>query len=57
MLHPGETFTVPEGVKHWHGAMPGHSFQYIAVMEASPTASTEWLEAVDSAAVLQEEVK
>ncbi len=43
-LHPGENVTIPEGVKHWHGAAPGHTFQHVAVMERKPNVSTEWLE-------------
>ncbi|WP_288313344.1 cupin domain-containing protein [uncultured Selenomonas sp.] len=46
VLHPGETVTIPEGVKHWHGAAPGHAFQHIAVMQGGAGASTEWLEPV-----------
>ena len=45
-LLPGETVTIPENVKHWHGAAPGHTFQHIAVMERRPGVATEWLEEV-----------
>jgi len=47
-LHPGETVTIPEGVKHWHGAAPGSMFQHLAIMEPVKDASTEWLEPVDA---------
>ncbi|MGN0837989.1 MAG: cupin domain-containing protein [Pyramidobacter sp.] len=45
-LLPGQSVTIPEGVKHWHGAAQGHCFQHAAVMEPNPEASTEWLEPV-----------
>ena len=44
-LRPGESVTIPENVKHWHGAAPGSMFQHVSVMKAG--ASTEWLEPVD----------
>lgn len=46
-LLPGMTVTIPEGVKHWHGAAPNSSFQHIAVMEDVPGISNEWLEEVN----------
>jgi len=47
-LRPGDVVTIPEGVKHWHGAAPNSMFQHIAIMEPVKDASTEWLEAVDA---------
>lgn len=47
-LHPGDVVTIPEGVKHWHGAAPNSMFQHIVIMEPVKDASTEWLEAVDA---------
>ena len=47
-LIPGVAFTVPEGVKHWHGAAPGKIMQHLSIMQASPEVSTEWLEPVDA---------
>lgn len=47
-LLPGQTATIPAGVKHWHGAAPGRSFQHIALMERKPGITTDWLEEVDS---------
>ncbi len=44
-LLPGQSVTIPEGVKHWHGAQNTSWFQHIAIME--PGASTEWLEPVN----------
>ena len=48
-LLPGMTATIPAGVKHWHGAAPGVSFQHIALMEMHEGISTEWLEPVKDA--------
>ena len=47
-LIPGVVFTVPEGVKHWHGAAPGKMFQHLSIMQSSPEVSTDWLEPVDA---------
>ena len=46
-MQPGTTVTIPEGVKHWHGAAPGSWFQHLTVMQEG--AETEWLEPVDAA--------
>ena len=46
-LLPGVVFTVPEGVKHWHGAAPGHMMQHLSIMQSNPEVSTDWLEPVD----------
>lgn len=47
-LMPGTTATIPAGVKHWHGAAPGVSFQHIALMQQGEGITTEWLEPVDA---------
>ena len=47
-LIPGVVFTVPEGVKHWHGAAPGHMMQHLSIMQSSSEVSTDWLEPVDA---------
>lgn len=47
VLLPGQSVTIPAGVRHWHGAAPGHMFQHIAVMEPVQRAWTEWREPVD----------
>ena len=44
---PGVTVTIPEGVKHWHGATEGTWFQHLSIMLDG--AATEWLEPVDAA--------
>ena len=44
-LLPGQSVTIPENVKHWHGAQHGHWFQHLSIMKEG--ASTEWLEPVD----------
>ena len=46
-LIPGVVFTVPEGVKHWHGAAPGKMMQHLSIMQSNSEVSTEWLEPVD----------
>ena len=46
-LLPGVVFTVPEGVKHWHGAAPGKMMQHLSIMQSNSEVSTEWLEPVD----------
>ena len=47
-LKPGVVFTVPEGVKHWHGAAPGKMMQHLSIMQSSKEVSTDWLEPVDA---------
>ena len=49
LLLPGQTATIPPGVKHWHGAAPGTSFQHIALMKQGEGVRTEWLEPVRDA--------
>jgi len=41
---PGDTVTIPAGVKHWHGAAKGCWFQHLAVEVPGAGASNEWLE-------------
>lgn len=48
-LKPGVIATIPEGVKHWHGAAPNATMQHLSVMQQNPEVSTEWLEEVDQA--------
>ena len=31
-LKPGDTVTIPAGVKHWHGSAPGRWFSHIAII-------------------------
>lgn len=47
-LKPGVVFTVPEGVKHWHGAAPSKMMQHLSIMQSNSEVSTEWLEPVDA---------
>ena len=47
-LTPGVVFTVPEGIKHWHGAAPGKMMQHLSIMQSSSEVSTDWLEPVDA---------
>lgn len=48
-LIPGVVATIPENVKHWHGAAPGTYMQHLSIMQSGPEVSTEWLEPVDDA--------
>lgn len=48
-LTPGVVVTIPENVKHWHGAAPGAHMQHLSIMQSNPEVSTEWLEPVDDA--------
>ena len=49
LLLPGQTATIPAGVKHWHGAASGTSFQHIVLMKQGENVRTEWLEPVNNA--------
>lgn len=42
---PGVSVTIPEGVKHWHGASKDNWFQHLSIMHNGTT--TEWLEPVN----------
>jgi carboxymuconolactone decarboxylase len=44
-MKPGESVTIPEGTKHWHGAAGNSWFQHLSIM--SRGAGTTWLEPVD----------
>ncbi len=46
-MEPGTTVSIPEGVKHWHGAAKGSWFQHLSIMKDG--AGTEWLEPVSEA--------
>ena len=46
-LIPGVVATIPEGVKHWHGAAPGTLMQHVTIMQVGDEVTTEWLEPVD----------
>lgn len=46
-LLPGQSVTIPEGVKHWHGAQRQSWFQHIYILKEG--FSTEWLEPVNPA--------
>ncbi|MBR0285829.1 MAG: carboxymuconolactone decarboxylase family protein [Bacteroidales bacterium] len=47
-LTPGMVITIPEGVKHWHGAAADSWFQHLTYhADAQQGNSTEWLEPVD----------
>ena len=44
-MTPGVSVTIPEGVKHWHGASGNSWFQHLSIMQDGAT--TDWLEPVD----------
>ena len=44
-MKAGESVTIPEGTKHWHGAAGNSWFQHLSIM--SKGAGTTWLEPVD----------
>jgi quercetin dioxygenase-like cupin family protein len=49
-LLPGESAVIAGGIKHWHGAAPGHHFVHLALTEADEKGETAtWLEAVSEA--------
>lgn len=45
-LHPGDTVTIPAGVKHWHGATKDSWFSHLAIEVPGENTSNEWLEPV-----------
>ena len=46
-LKPGMVITIPEGVKHWHGAAADSWFQHLTYhADAKPGNTAEWLEPV-----------
>lgn len=46
IMHPGDVIEVPSGVKHFHGAAPGHTFSHLAFSIPDETAYTKWYEAL-----------
>jgi 4-carboxymuconolactone decarboxylase len=46
---PGDTVTIPAGVKHWHGAAKDSWFQHLAIDVPGKDASNKWLEKVSDA--------
>lgn len=50
VLLPGDTAIIPPGVKHWHGAAPGHHFVHLALTETDDKGDyVVWLEPVSEA--------
>lgn len=45
-LMPGMVITIPEGVKHWHGAKADSWFSHVALEIPGLNTSSEWLEPV-----------
>ncbi len=49
-MTPGTVITIPEGVKHWHGAAKDSWFSHLAFDIPGTDTSNEWLEPVDNMA-------
>ena len=49
-LLPGESVTIPENVKHWHGAAADSWFAHLAFEIPGEGSSNEWLEPVNDEA-------
>lgn len=45
-LQPGDSVTIPAGVKHWHGAAGDSWFSHLAIEVPGTNNSNEWLEPV-----------
>ena len=48
-MTPGTIITIPEGVKHWHGAAPDSWFSHLAFEIPGTEPSNAWLEPVSDA--------
>lgn len=46
-LYPGDSVTIPAGVKHWHGAAEDSWFSHLAFEIPGTNPSNEWLEPVE----------
>ena len=46
-MNPGDVVTIPDGVKHWHGAAKDSWFSHVAVEIPGEDTANEWLESVD----------
>ena len=46
-MRPGDSVTIPAGVKHWHGAAADSWFAHLAMELPGEGLSNEWLEPVD----------
>ena len=49
ILRAGDVAEVPPGVVHWHGALAGHLFAHISLIETDGPDNTTWMEPVDEA--------
>ncbi len=49
VLGPGDTVSIPPGVRHWHGAPPDEAMTHIAVTEAHDSKTVDWLDPVTDA--------
>jgi len=44
ILRAGDVAEVPPGVVHWHGALAGHLFAHISLIETDGPDNTTWME-------------
>jgi 4-carboxymuconolactone decarboxylase len=56
-LKPGDVISIPEGVKHWHGAVKDSWFSHLALSVPVEGASTDWLEPVSDQVYLKLETQ
>jgi 4-carboxymuconolactone decarboxylase len=52
-LKPGDVVNIPEGVKHWHGAVKDSWFSHLALSVPVDGAATDWLEPVSDQVYLK----
>lgn len=45
-IRAGDTVWIPLGEKHWHGAVPTHGLEHIAMQEHQGGEHVVWLELV-----------
>lgn len=48
IVHKGDVIKSAPGIEHWHGALPGSTFAYVAVTPSRP-GKTIWLKPVSDA--------
>jgi quercetin dioxygenase-like cupin family protein len=49
LLRAGDVAEVPPGLVHWHGALAGHLFAHISLLEVEGPDNNTWMEPVDEA--------
>jgi quercetin dioxygenase-like cupin family protein len=46
-LHPGDVVTIPQNVKHWHGATKNSWFVHVGITANPQAGDAEWFEEVN----------